>query len=196
MGTGMDWLGHLAEWLARWVPRLTVVCDNQALLLFVRGTSRVVQGRIDKNGRRRGKLVLWWPIWSECWSYYTSEQIVSLTPQMLMTDDGRSVAVQAIMAFRILDVMAFGQAVFEAEESIAEAAGEAVRRVVVSTPLDKLQSGRADIDHKLTAAAQKATERFGVEVTKLRITSLAPARILGVFLSNFAPDRAQGGRAG
>lgn len=185
MEGAFSWLGQLAEWLGRFVPRVVIVQDNQALLAYVRGRRGVVTGP---------RLAVFWPFWTEASTYYVNEQLLTLTPQVLETSDGKTIVVQAVVTFRIVDVEKFGAEVYEAEESLGEALGEAVQGTVLACTWEQLQGGRAAIRNKLQDLASKATERFGVAIHKVRINSMARCRVLALYQASFAPDRAQGAR--
>jgi regulator of protease activity HflC (stomatin/prohibitin superfamily) len=194
MGAAFEWLGQLAEWVGRFFPRVVIVCDNMALLAYVRGTRRVVQGKLRADGKRRGRLAVYWPFWTEAYLYSVNEQTLLTNPQNLTTQDRKSVVVQAVLVFSIIDVEKFGAEVYEAEESLGETLGEAIAKVVRGHTLATLLDEAERIDAELATAARRATKRFGIEVAKMRVTSLVQTRAISLFSANFQPDRAQGAR--
>jgi regulator of protease activity HflC (stomatin/prohibitin superfamily) len=173
-------IGEAVRYLGEWIPRPRIVrlTDGGVRFWFGRWASVVQPGwRLE------------WPAFMELEIVPVVRQVTQLSPQTLFTSDSKPVIAGAVIVWSIDDVRKYLVENYEAEASISEVAGYAVRDAIVSKTLDQIQEtdGRKGIDRALLTEASKALTRFGVKVETMRLTDFAPARVLnlvGAFGSN------------
>jgi regulator of protease activity HflC (stomatin/prohibitin superfamily) len=173
-------IGEAVRYLGEWIPRPRIVrlTDGGVRFWFGRWVSVVQPGwRLE------------WPAFMELEIVPVVRQVTQLAPQTLFTRDSKPVIAGAVIVWSIEDVRKYLVENYEAEDSVTEVAGYAVRDAIVGKTLDQIQEtdGRSSIDRSLLAAASKALAMFGVKVEVMRLTDFAPARVLnlvGAFGSN------------
>lgn len=169
----MTALGEFVRYLGEWIPRPRIVrlTDGGVRFWFGRWASVVRPGwRLE------------WPAFMELEIVPVVRQVTQLTPQTLFTKDSKPVIAGAVIVWSIEDVRKYLVENYEAEDSVTEVAGYAVRDAIVGKTLDQIQEtdGRSSIDRSLLAEASKALAKFGVKVETMRLTDFAPARVLNL----------------
>jgi regulator of protease activity HflC (stomatin/prohibitin superfamily) len=169
----MTVLGEIVRYLGEWIPRPRIVrlTDGGIRFWFGKWASVVRPGwRLE------------WPAVMELEIVPVVRQVTQLTPQTLFTRDSRPVIAGAVIVWSIEDVHKYLVENFEAEDSVTEVAGYAVRDAIVGKTLEQIQEtdGRRGIDRSLLAEASKALAKFGVKVEVMRLTDFAPARVLNL----------------
>jgi regulator of protease activity HflC (stomatin/prohibitin superfamily) len=164
-------LGELLSWLAAWFPRLLILKSSEAGVKYVHGWRVVPLGP---------GLHLFWPLVTVVQKTAIVRQLLNLTTQTLVTEDGKVVNVSGLVVYRITDVVKFLAENENSFESIDDAATGAIARVVVSKGFEELRQGRAAIEKRLTTECQKVLEDFGVEVEYARLSDFAPTRVLNL----------------
>lgn len=166
-------LGDFVRYLGDWLPRPRIVRATEGGVQFWFG-SRV---RVVKPGWR-----IDWPALADFEVVPVVRQVIQLEPQTLLTRDGKPVIAGAVVVYSIADVRKYLVENYDADDSLAEVAAHAVRDAVVSKTAEEIQvtDGRRSIDKALTAGARRALAEFGVEVETVRLTDLAPARVLSL----------------
>jgi modulator of FtsH protease HflK len=122
----------------------------------------------------------WWFI-DEVYRITVAEQTLDLAVGACTTRDGRSVAVSANLAYRIVSVRQMWAAVDDVKCSIRNVAlgylvGECSRQ-----SWDTLTTGRDDVQAQLAAYMTRQLAIWGVEVTRVHITDLVEARQYRLF---------------
>lgn len=160
---------YLGEWIPR--PRIVRLTDGGIRFWFGKWASEVRPGwRLE------------WPALMELDIVTVVRQVTQLSPQTLFTRDSKPVIAAVSIVWSIVDVRKYLVENFEAEDSISEVAGYAVRDAIVGKTLEQIQEtdGRKGIDRALLTEASKALDKFGVKVETMRLTDFAPARVLNL----------------
>lgn len=188
---GLDWLNTFAHWIASWVPRWHLVRKREKLVKF-RPFSKVLV--YEPRPGRALRVVFYWPAFTEVLPVFVGRQTLSLPPQTLTTKDGVPVVATGVVVFTIEDVERYLVENWDSDEAIAEVAGAALRKAIISKTFEEIQAGRADIDNAISREVTKLVDPFGVKVEYARLVSFAKARVLNLVTVQQAlvADRAQG----
>jgi len=164
----LDLLNSIFAWITNLVPRLVVIRTTHAAVAFVRGKHLVYLGP---------GLHVYWPLWTELHLYPTCLQTVNLTEQTLVTDDGKTVAVNGVVCYEIHDLMQLLSKVWDPERAIADVCLAGVKRVVCQRRLDELLDDHTRIDGMLTRKLRSHLEKYGITVVQATLSDIAPCRV-------------------
>lgn len=167
-----DLFGQLLGTIIRFIPRIWFCPAWMAGVLFVRG----------KHPREFGPgMVFWWPFLTSMLTCPTVRQVLEIRPQTITTKDGKTVIVAGVVTYRVKDVMVYLTENFEAETSVDEAVSSCLRDVIVDRTWEQVQNNnRNTIDRALTSTATELVSCYGIEIERVRITSMAPATVVNV----------------
>lgn len=169
MESVLGWLGEVARWVMNLVPHLQVVSVDELAVKLVRGTRVVPLGP---------GLHWYWPVvtdWRDCTAVRT---VLATDDQHLVTQDGRVVALSALVAFSVVDQVAYLVDNQDADDNIEDLTMAAVRLVVARHSYqDLIEQGR-QLDEKLATRVRRDVKDFGVAVETVRLTGIAPARVI------------------
>lgn len=173
------WLSEFAYWVASLVPRIGVM----------RVTHRGVKYKGGKTIVELGPgLYGWWPVFSDVESTPVTWLVQRLSRQILQTHDGQTVVVGGIVVYRVVDVVKWLTENWDADSSVSEICLSAIRGVIIEHDMASLQSNaRSTVDNRLMKEAQKHLTEYGVEVRSVRLTDLAPARVLSLVHAQDVP---------
>src|SRR4051812_9124743 len=105
----LAWIGQIAEWVGRFVPRWMILNSTEGAVKFVTLRWRdLFRGRWDtsiKSAVLGPGLHGYWPAVTEIKGWTVARQVVNLPTQTTTTKDGKVIAIGAVMVFRIVDVM-------------------------------------------------------------------------------------------
>lgn len=167
-----DILGQLMATLLRFFPRVWFCPTYLAGVRFVRG----------KHHRPFGPgLVIWWPFWTAMLTCAVVRQVMAIHPQTVTTRDGKSVIVAGVVVYKITDPVLFLTENFEAEHNIDEAVSACLRDVIVNKTWQEIQDNTRNVaDRALAKEAEALLSEFGIEVQRVRLTSLAQATVINI----------------
>lgn len=180
--TPWEILGQLMATVLRFFPRVWWCPAYISGVLFVRG----------KNVRSFGPgRVVWFPLWTSMLTCATTRQVMDIDPQTVTTKDGKSAVVAGVCSYKIDDHVKYLVDNYEAEHSLDEAVAACLRGVVIGKTWQEIQeNNRNTTDHALTREAALLLKEFGVTVERVRLTSLAQAKVINLVGGNLGviPD--------
>lgn len=163
-------LGDFLQWVGSLLPRWKLICTTEGAVVFRRRGEKIVRGP---------KIVWWIPCVSDLEVIPIVRQVIDLHPQTLTTKDSHPVIAGAVVVYDVQDVRKFLVENFDAEQSIAEVAGAALRETIVDKTFDEIQDNpRKTTDNALSRAASDHLSEYGVRVERMRLTDFAKARII------------------
>jgi len=168
MDAALGWIGDLIRYLALLVPRLQLVRATERGVKFVR----------DHTVEIGPGLHVWWPVTTEIDIYPVVRQVMGLENQMIITKDGKTVVADGVLIYSISDLHKFLVENFDADKNLAEMAMWGLRKAIMDSTLEQIQSGRAAMEHKLTREAANALKGFGVEVEAMRLQSCVEGQVI------------------
>lgn len=171
MESALAWIGQVAEWFGRFIPRREILDLTEGAIKYKHGSDPVVCG----------PGVHWYWPWSTKWAFYpTARQAERLQTQTMTTKDGKVIIVGGVIVHKIDDLLALVTSTFEPQTAIKDIALTALHDVVCNLTWQELQveQQKGTLDTKLKNAAQKSLKDYGVNVLKVMLIDLAPTRVI------------------
>jgi regulator of protease activity HflC (stomatin/prohibitin superfamily) len=171
MDSALAWVGQIAEWFGRLIPRLVIIRTTHAAIKFVRGWKVVTC---------TPGLHLYWPIVTDIVTYPTARQAEELRGQTIVTTDDKTLLVAGLVIYEVEELEKLIAHTFAPQQTVKDLTLTAVHDVCCQLSWDeiKAEQRKGTLDTKLKNEAQRALGSYGVRVTKLMLTDLAPCRVL------------------
>ena len=170
VSNALGWIGSIAEWLGRLIPRLLIIPTTHGGIAFIRG----------KNVKPlKPGLHLYWRFWTKVLVIPTARQTKVLEPRSLTTADNKSVAVGAMLRYKIQNVEAALAKSWDIENVVADELLVALCDLVAEKKFSQLVNDRQALHLLLERAIKKhLTRPFGIEVLVAKLTDLQVCRTL------------------
>jgi len=171
MNESLGWIGELASWLGKFIPRWTILDTTQSAVKFPRGRNPKLYGP--------GGIIFWWPASTIVKTYPIARQATDLRSQRLLTKDGKLVLVRTLIVYEIADLLPLMTEVWEPESTVEDIALSAVYDVVRGMTYEDLLK-TTGVGIRLRQEAMKWLRPYGVKVLKMGLTDLAPTRVVAL----------------
>src|SRR6476659_797483 len=102
------------------------------------------------------------------------EQVLEIPGQEIITRDNAMVAVDGVVFFQVLDAAKAAYEVADLYAAITALSTTNLRTVMGSLDLDETLSRRDEINTKLLAVVDQATESWGVKITRVELRDIRP----------------------
>lgn len=173
MDTALAWVGWIAEWINRFIPKREILDTTEGAIKYKHGSEIVVCG----------PGVYWYWPWTTKWaSYSTARQTDRLESQTMESKDGKTFIVSATITYSVTDLEAFVTRVHSPLTLVVDTAALAIHNVCCAFDWDTLQEEqRKDtLKTKLRKEAQSMLKEYGLDVIRLQLNTLARCRVLKV----------------
>jgi regulator of protease activity HflC (stomatin/prohibitin superfamily) len=169
----LAWIGAIAEWFGRFIPRRVILDTTQGAIKYKRGSQIVVCGP---------GLHWYWPWSSTFVDHPTARQTDRLETQVQESKDGKTFIVGAMITYTVEDLEKFVTNIHSPLTTVVDIAMTAVHDVCADFNWEDLQAEqrRGTLKTKLKNEAQKQLQELGLRVIKFQLTSLARCRVLKV----------------
>lgn len=181
MDSALAWIGQVAEWFGRFVPRREILDTTEGAIKYVKGSRVVVCGP---------GVHWWWPYSSKWTAHPTARQTDQLETQTMETKDGKTFIVSATITYAVIDLAAFVTNIHSPLTTVIDIAMTAVHDVCCDFDWASLQNEnrKGTLKTKLKNEAQRQLKEYGLQVIKLQLNSLARSRVHKISLSTASEE--------
>ena len=153
-----------------------------ALIIFFK-TIRIVPQKqafiIEKLGKYSGTLVAGFHILTPfidrvAYKHTLKEQAIDVPPQACITKDNIAVEVDGILYMQVVDAKKASYGINNYQFAAAQLAQTTMRSVMGKLELDKTFEERETINSAIVAAVDKASDPWGVKVTRYEVKNILP----------------------
>ncbi len=182
MDSALGWIGTIAEWVGRFVPRWKVVQPTQAVVKII-GWSWRARHRTGTGTRvvaHTSGIAVWWPVVTEVFIVPVARWAHNLQVQTITTVDGKTFMVAGMIVYSIHDVVTLVSTVYDSDNTVMDIALSCVHDACIQHDAASLlaASHSGQLDREMRIECVKQLKGYGVTVVKLALTDLAPCRVL------------------
>lgn len=194
MSAAFEWVSDIVRWFAQWIPRWIILAQTEGGIknegFFLPKRLRRFKGDLRVTTLGPG-LHWYWPATTTTEKYPTAYQTDHLPAQTFETEDGKSITIGGIVAYRVFDVKALLADTHSPVHTIRVAALGAIHDVISNMTLDglKLEQRKKTLKTKLRNAVQKPLTEFGVKVEECMLTDLTRSRAIRLIQSTQHDDQ-------
>ena len=167
MDKALGWVGEIFQTLLKLMPWLVIVPATHGGVAFVRG-HRVKEW---KPG-----LHWYWPVATTYTLMMVVRQTQLIQTRVLMTKDGQTVMVGALITYVVDDVVKAVAHIADLASDVMERTQGAIFLAVTSRTLAEIHQDRGEFNKELTERAAASLNGYGVNVQQCQLTEFAPCR--------------------
>ena len=104
------------------------------------------------------------------------EQVADFEPQPVITKDNVTMMVDSVVFFYIFDPKLFSYGVERPIAAIENLSATTLRNIIGSITLDETLTSRDEINGKITAILDEATDKWGIKVSRVEVKNIAPPK--------------------
>ena len=104
------------------------------------------------------------------------EQVADFEPQPVITKDNVTMMVDSVVFFYIFDAKLFAYGVERPIAAIENLSATTLRNIIGSMTLDETLTSRDDINSRITAILDDATDKWGIKVSRVEVKNMDPPR--------------------
>lgn len=179
MDSALGWLGSIIEWFGQLIPRIILVPTTHSGVKFVYGNKIKVMSP---------GLYLYWPLVTQYTLYPIVRQTNNLDSQVLMTRDGKSIIISAIIVFHVQNIEKALVKSWSVDDTINDVAQTAIVSIITSRTLEEI---RTEIDNKikieLTESVRRNLVPFGIKVETCALTDFSTCFTVRKFTNKNTP---------
>jgi regulator of protease activity HflC (stomatin/prohibitin superfamily) len=106
----------------------------------------------------------------------TREQVLDVEPQLAITKDNVSIEADAVLYWRVLNLVNAYYAIEDVESAIKNLVLTTLRSAIGQMNLEQTFASRDDINRMLLKQLDEATKPWGVKITRVEVQNIAPPR--------------------
>lgn len=171
MNEALAWIGQIAEWVGKFIPRWVILDPTMGGVKFVRGVKVVPLAP---------GIHWFWPATTRLDTYPTANQTDELRSQTIVTSDGRTIDVAGLLRYRVSDIAKLLSENYQAKVAIADVSLAAIHDVCCDMEWPELiaKQRKGTLRTELRNAVKKELAPMGVQVVEVSLTDLALCRVL------------------
>ena len=104
------------------------------------------------------------------------EQVADFEPQPVITKDNVTMMVDSVVFFYIFDPKLFAYGVERPIAAIENLSATTLRNIIGSMTLDETLTSRDEINGKITAILDEATDKWGIKVSRVEVKNIEPPK--------------------
>ena len=102
------------------------------------------------------------------------EEVADFTPQPVITRDNVTMMIDTVVFFQVFDAKAYTYGVNRPIQAIENLSATTLRDIIGSLSLDETLTSRDQINTKITATLDEATDRWGIKVNRIELKNIQP----------------------
>ena len=106
----------------------------------------------------------------------TKEQILDFEPQRVITKDNVTMTIDSVVFMKVFDAAKFTYGVENASMALESLAATTLRNIVGELDFDETLTSRDTINAKMADVLDKATDDWGIQVTRVEVKDIQPPR--------------------
>ncbi|MCD8254749.1 MAG: SPFH/Band 7/PHB domain protein [Oscillospiraceae bacterium] len=102
------------------------------------------------------------------------EQVVDFAPQPVITKDNVTMRIDTVLYYRVTDPKLYAYGVNNPLIALENLTSTTLRNVIGEMELDETLTSRETINTNIRSAMEKATETWGIEITRVELKNITP----------------------
>lgn len=194
MDSALGWIGQIVSWIGQFCPRWQVLHPAEAAVKVIGFSFRWRKYPGVRMVTKRRGIVVWWPAVTALHTWPVAQAANNLQAQTIVTTDGKTFIVAGMISFEIEDVERIVCDVWDADDTIRDHALAAIHDACIQFSAEELlaASRNGKLDTAMRQEVRTRLKPLGVKVLSMRLTDLAPGRVLRL-VSSQPTERGLGG---